>query len=746
MGDGDEFVHGETGRPLSLASRAAPSLRPSGRGKPAESVPEPSGRELLYGRFEVLSLLGEGGFGRVLRCIDHEVNSEVALKQSHRGGADALLGFKREFRALSDVHHKNLVRLGELFEADTGPWAFSMELVPGVQLVDWVRGTDGAAGFDEPRLRAALVQIVHGLQALHGMGLLHRDLKPDNIRVTPEGRVVLLDFGLAGAMGPAGHTSQTGISGTFAYMAPEQTEARHGAPVDLYALGVILYEALTGALPFTGDGLLVLMRKQSEPAPSPRRLCPAVPEDLDRLCLTLLEADPDLRPTAARVLRELGVQPEANPEPQLRSRQGMLALQHFVGREQELRALDTVYEKAHSQGLRVALLEGGSGIGKSELMDAWTLRQQTKQPELLVLEGRCHAAERLRFKMWDDLIDRLCEYLGTLAPARLAAVLPPEPERLAGLFPVLQRLGGISWRATRADADPVAERFSAFRALTELLRRVATLRPLVLCVDDLQWGDEDSLALLQVLGASEDNPKLLLLATMRPLSEMEVGLRDALTRLMAQQPHVERLPVTALSADECAEMTARLMGRPRDDLDVQRVVRETAGHPWFATEMARLAVRRTEGLDPSGLDDALRDRAHRLGEQPRVVLELLAAAGGPVRPALVHPTLALPAEVVTEAVSLLRAHRLVRSVAGGRVACYHDRVREAVLSGLSAEHIQGLNARLATVSRTQGGDPLTIAGYWTPPGSRSGRCPGSRAQWKLPRPPAPSRALRNCTR
>ncbi len=697
--------------PGTSPSRAVWTRSSAPRAKQGEPGRESTPGKLLYGRFEVLAQLGQGSFGRVLHCLDHDAKLEVALKQAHSAGADALLGFKREFRALSDVHHTNLVRLFELFEADAAPCAFSMELVPGLQLLDWVRDAEQTAGFDEQRLRTALVQIVQGLQALHGLGLLHRDLKPDNIRVTPEGRVVLLDFGLC-ALGPGGKPNQWGSAGTVAYMAPEQTERRHGPPVDLYALGVTLYEALTGTLPFSGDGLLILMRKSCELAPSPRALCPEVPEDLDRLCQALLEVDPELRATAAAVLERLGVQSEASAPLQLGSRHSMLVPRHFVGREQELRDLDGLYERARHQGLQVALLEGASGIGKTELMEAWKRRQQSRQPDLLVLEGRCHAAEQLNFKMWDGLIDRLCEYLDTLAPEQLKALLPSQPDRLAGLFPVLQRLEGVTWQASRADADPVAERFSAFRALAELLRRVAAFRPLVLCVDDLQWGDEDSLALLQVLGSSDDNPNLLLLATMRPLPEMEPRLREALTRLMAQQQHFERVPVTALSAGECAEMTARLMDREQDDAAVQRVVRETGGHPWFAAEMARLAEGHEGGLDHRGLDDALRERALRLGEGPRVVLTLLAAAGGPVRPAVVHSALGLSAQAAAEAVSLLRAHRLVRSVSGGRVACYHDRVREAVLTGLSAGDIRGLNVRLAEVSRAHGADPLTIAGYW----------------------------------
>lgn len=665
--------------------------------------------EFLYGRFEVLWQLGQGGFGRVLHCIDHELRAEVALKQLHRRGTEALLGFKREFRVLADVHHPNLVRLGELFEAGAAPWAFSLELVPGFQLLEWVNDPLTKTGADGARLREAFIQIARGLHALHAQGLIHRDLKPDNVRVTPEGRVVLLDFGLAVALGPTGPKSTSDVSGTAAYMAPEQADAQLGPAVDLYSLGVMLYEALTGTVPFTGETMYVLTQKASIPAPAVHAVRALVPQDLDRLCADLLLREPASRPTAAQVLERLGAKPEANDLAALGPR-GLVA-RHFVGRQAELDALDALQEMAHTRGLRVALLEGGSGIGKSELMDTWKRRQRRLQPDLLVLEARCHAAERLRFKMWDGLIDQLREYLDSLSAPRLSALLPPEAGRLAALFPALGGLAGAVPPTPQADADPVAERFASFRTLTELLRRVAAERPLLLCVDDLQWGDEDSLALLQVLGARDESPRLLLLATMRLLSDMEPGLREALTRLMAQQSHFARLILTPLSQAECTEMAAGLMGRQPSDPVVERVVRETAGNPWFTAEMARVAERNEHGAPPTGLDDALRQRASRLGTVAHQVLDLLAAAGGPLRPVLAHEVLSLPAEAVHAALSLLRAHRLVRSVAGGRVACYHDRVREAVLQELSKDQVRQFNAQLAALSARHGGDPLTIAGY-----------------------------------
>src|SRR5688572_7318792 len=179
-------------------------------GRAARPIPE-----LLFGRFEPRALLGEGSSGRVWRVRDRTLGAELALKELIGLGAPALLRFKAEFRSLADVHHPNLVRLHELFEQD-GRWAFSMELVEGTDFGAWVR-PGGAA--DHSRLCAALLSLTAGLSALHGLGYTHRDVKPSNVRVSTEGRVVLLDFGL---ITPEGESSSGPASGTLEYMAPEQ--------------------------------------------------------------------------------------------------------------------------------------------------------------------------------------------------------------------------------------------------------------------------------------------------------------------------------------------------------------------------------------------------------------------------------------------------------------------------------------------------------------------------------------------
>ena len=292
------------------------------------------------GRFEIGKRLGSGAFGVVYEAWDRERAMEVALKQLHHVHPTAIYRFKKEFRSLADVTHPNLVQLYELL-ADGTLWYFTMELVRGVSLHDWVRpgahldtreagsgeitvesrrfiGRDVLAGdrhsthelpLDEGRLRSTFRQLAEGVHALHAAGKLHRDLKSQNVIVTREGRVVLLDFGLVHELSPRSsrETYDADIVGTPLYMAPEQST---GSPLteaaDWYAMGVALYRALTGRFPFDGRALEVLVAKQTRDPLPPCAIAPDVPADLDRLCVELLRRQPRDRPSGREILERLG--------------------------------------------------------------------------------------------------------------------------------------------------------------------------------------------------------------------------------------------------------------------------------------------------------------------------------------------------------------------------------------------------------------------------------------------------------
>ena len=245
--------------------------------------------------FELLAELGRGGMGVVYRARDLRRGQVVALKTMHGVDPAALLLFKHEFRGLAGVTHPNLIALYEMI-SDGAVWFFTMEYVEGMDFLSHLR----PAGQQPPvwdaachaRFHGAFAQLAEGVQYLHDAGKLHRDLKPRNVLVTPAGRVVVLDFGLAAELDRTGvHASKDRhLLGTIPYMSPEQAAGQSLTPAtDWYSVGVMLFEALTGRLPFASAGFQVLHDKQQHDAPAPRDLLATIPGEWNDLCVGLLE-------------------------------------------------------------------------------------------------------------------------------------------------------------------------------------------------------------------------------------------------------------------------------------------------------------------------------------------------------------------------------------------------------------------------------------------------------------------------
>src|SRR6188768_701762 len=252
-------------------------------------------------RFELEAELGQGSMGVVYRARDRESSTLVALKTLTHIEPSALLRFKNEFRALADISHPHVVQLYEMV-SEGDHWFFTMELLDGVDFMRWVRRGPTC---DSERLRSALQQLASGVLAIHAAGKLHRDIKPSNVQITSEGRVVLLDFGVVGdlVLGGEKPPSDDPILGTPAYMAPEQAR---GLPAEMasdwYAVGVMMYEALTGRRPFDGRPRDLLFGKPGSHPVRPSALAEGVPAELESLCLSLLQHDPKLRPHGAEIL------------------------------------------------------------------------------------------------------------------------------------------------------------------------------------------------------------------------------------------------------------------------------------------------------------------------------------------------------------------------------------------------------------------------------------------------------------
>ena len=719
---------GDTALALALSPDGSPTGEPSdgGAARTAALAPPLTGE---FGPYSVLRQVGVGGMGVVYEAIDNRNGARVAIKSLLRMGASELHRFKYEFRSMAGVGHPNLVTLYEL--VSHGPtWCITMEFVEGVDVCTALR----MRGRDPARVRGLVRQLALAIQALHAHNLLHRDLKPSNVIVTPGDRVVVLDFGLVAEISRSSFAQTPVHAGTPLYMAPEQCAAQLAtAASDWYALGVLLYEALTGNLPYTGTAAQIFLAKQFDDAPHP-----VIPDDpsLAALISALLRRDPAERASGAHVLAwcdRVATPTGERDAPQRRSGPVRKAMSGpvsrktagLVGRTNERNALEHAFAEAAGGRPTSAYLRGVSGAGKTTLGQRF-LADLSERGEAVVLTGRCYEHESVPFKAFDSLIDALTDHLLTQPPEELAPLLGAHMGELARLFPVLERIPLMkeaarvyAARLAAAPQAPGAEHESrrrAFAALKRLLYALALRRPLVLAIDDLHWTDVDSVRLLDELLAPPETPPLLLLAAYRsdwPGSRAALQELEGIQRRVVPDQSVVHIDVGLLASAD-AEALARTLLHAAN-LPVQpwaaSLAAESQGNAFLiAVAVQHLsrepgtltATRRSEAVS---LDGMLAARLTRLDPGARALLELIAVAGQPVPAELLAAAEGRPANLNTW-LGELHAERLIFIGQRGRersVECSHDRLREVVVR-CAGDRVPSLHRRLADTAVALGRD------------------------------------------
>ena len=693
-------------------------------------------------RFSFRRRLGQGTFGVVFEAFDSERRMPVALKLLHEPRAAALYLFKQEFRVLADLVHPNLVNPFDLLSHGS-QWFFTMELVLGVDFFTRLRGgpnaepplaqpkamgtpEDGEEFTASPSLSSLycappsfepfvplLAQLAAGLVALHQAGLLHRDIKPGNVLVTPKDHVKILDFGLAtlAVPGIGEHASAEPVVGSPAYMAPELLDGRPGTTAcDWYAVGVMLYQGLTGQMPYTGTPLqMAKFKREFDPCP-PSLLVPGIPEDLEQLCMALLHRDPHLRPSGREVLRRLG-QTVADQGPGAEELlQGLSPSP--MGRAREMSLLLQAFDRVREGTPRIVQMRGASGLGKTFMLRRFLRELHQLDPRALLLTGRCYEQETVPFKALDSLVDALSQHLRRLPAAELGPLLPPHSGALARLFPVLQQVSLLSGKPEEAP-EPMELRRRALSALRELLAGLVKKQPVVLVIDDLQWGDLDSATLLAELMAPPQAPPLMLVLC----STLESGEPSPfLAALGAMPPFATQtlaIDLKELPESEARSLALALLGPDFAEATSasERIARESGGNPFFIGEMARQMRAGSLGAE-SNLDAYLQSRIGDLPEPAQRILQILAVAACP----LPYEPLRIAAQVQEEAshaIATLRAAHLVRPLSGpGRrtLELYHSRIRETLVRGMEPDRRQAIHLALAlALEASADSDPETLA-------------------------------------
>ncbi|RXH58270.1 serine/threonine protein kinase [Granulicella sibirica] len=574
-------------------------------------------------------------------------------------------------------------------------------------------------------------QLAIGVQALHAQRKLHRDLKPGNVMVRGDGTVVILDFGLASTRaakpetrlkpdragnqvrqpGSSSSSSDHGISGTIPYMSPEQAA---GAPLteasDWYAVGVMLFEALTGGLPFQGEPIRILRAKQLTEAPEVTSIVSGVPPSLSAVCMGLLQRDSSRRPEGREILQALG----ATTGPAQAQAIGIDDEPEFVGREQYMQALRAGFDSSR-MAPTVVHLHGRSGSGKSTLTENFLERLAAEQP-VLVFRGRCYEQESVPYKSVDGIADEIALWLAGADAKDQEALSPIECLPLTKVFPVFRRVRYIAECADRSEGSLALTelRRDAFQALGDLFERLDRRHPLVLWIDDLQWGDVDGVEMLSV-ALARPGLRVLLLVTYRdeyaatsPSLKALAGLERRAAALTLRD-----IPVEPLSAEESMELVGAMLRERENEASVeemQEIIRQADGNPYFLKELAhhirtgRTLPQSGGSSGTSGLDEILWSRIVALPQAELDLLETIAVSGQPIRLRYAHEASGLedlPLSILTS----LRMHHLVRSSGLSlldEVETYHDRIRETVLAHLTHVLRRDRHASLAVTLEASG--------------------------------------------
>lgn len=682
-------------------------------------------------RFEPKATLGRGAFGTVFEIYDTERAVVLAGKVLHRDHPVALARFKHEFRAFADLHHPNLVRLYELHAHD-GQWFFTMERLRGRDPLTWLNASttpaatldadtspgpqsdavetgpasSGHGAQDLDAARRLFAQIARGLRALHESGLLHRDLKPSNILVDDSGDAKLLDFGLS----RPNSESDAAVVGTRGYIAPELMRGAAATPAsDWFAVGVMLHEALAGCRPSTdADGSL----KDSLPEPTAAGLV--------TLCQALLSDAPEDRPTGAEVAKVLGAQkgPEATwsgePSP------------NFVGREDEQSQLHRAVAMSRVHSV-VSLVVGPSGCGKSALARA-VCADVTAQGGV-VLRGRCFQQERLPLRALDSIVDALARQLGDdrFETPDVRRAMEAHAGALGRVFPVLRLVQCIADTDENFPLEPMEVRRQAFEGLEGILLALARTQPVVICIDDLQWGDTESATQLGELLARNAFPGILLLGTARSDERDDSDFFHVWDRILprlANDGRFVELELPPLAASDCEAMAAALLGSGEADVDVAKLVREANGSPFFLEELIRQAQRSQPSTLGSvgSIREAVSARIETLSVEERRVFELVSVAGAPVGTAPLLRASGLGPAAWT-ALDTLRAAHLVRTrerTGALHVEAYHDRTRVASLELMEPASRRRMHCDLAeALAADDMPDDARVARHWVEGGEPS---------------------------
>jgi predicted ATPase len=721
----------------------------------------------IIGPYRILEPLARGGMGVVYRA-EHLVTGEPAALKTVRVPHERMLaGIRREILALARIRHPGIIRIVAEGLHEGLPW-YAMELLEGRSLRKLApnmseevptlavapqpaargkrharekarRGSSrrrpAAAGGRLAEVLSVVRRLCAPLAFLHGEGMVHRDLKPDNVLVRPDGRPVLVDFGLT--LQFWGRTSRedlelmSGFAGTAAYMSPEQGRGELvDARADLYALGCILYELLTGRKPFLGESDEIVLSKHLEAAPIPvSELVDGVSPELDLLVLRLLAKDPPERPghagVVAQALGRLGADEapdDAAPRPR-----AYLYRPGLAGRQDAMLEMDRHVERLCSGRGGIVLVAGESGVGKTRLTLEAARRGERRR--LMVLTGGCVPPEAIEsshsagaagsLQALRRPLQALADYCREHGPEETQRLLGRHAPVLALYEPAFAALAGAGAERVPGGLPPDVARRRLFGILAETFTRLAARSPVLLVLDDLQWADDLTLGFLRHVLQTADFETLPLLGVGTCRTE---DMSAELIELLGL-PAVRRVDLGRLDERGVGAMVGDMLAITSPPPDFVRfLTRQSEGNPFFVAEYLRTAV--TEGLLfrnaagrwqvtdevlsaresayetlplPVSIRELIRRRLDSLAPKGWHLIEVASVLGRDIDEELLAEIAGvdLAGTLEEQLGELVRRQLLEADSASGRLRFAHDRIRDVAYENIEPERRRELHRQAA---------------------------------------------------
>src|SRR5262245_60678836 len=658
--------------------------------------------------------------GAVYRAYDTTLKRPLAIKLLRESGAgDQLL---REAQSASALSHSAICTVYEV-GADRGSTFIAMEYVDGESLASKV--AHGPLEIADVLQHG--IEVADALAHAHERGVIHRDLKAANVIVTKSGRVKVVDFGLARRLDLEMADAMTleslsgpGITaGTPYAMAPEQVKSGTiDHRTDIWALGVLLYEMVSGRQPFSGATMPELMAAILRDPPAPLQLGPGA-APIVTVIETCLQKSPEKRFQHAEGIR---VALQAISSRSTTTKPGLRAVTAstmtrppllertareigFVGRDRERGLLSEVWAHAKEEHRQLCLLAGEPGIGKTRL--SLEFARQCADENAIVLVGRCDEEALVPYQ---PFVEALGWYARTAPEVALRAAIPANGGGdLAAFAPeFLARLPDLP---EPTPMNAAGQRYRLFESVSGLLTAMSSMAPVLVLVDDLHWADKPTLSLLRHVVRGSEPAALLLIGTYR---ESEVVAGHPLGELLAdlrREPAVTRVVLAGLEPGEAGTLIEALSAAKVPSRLAQQILESTGGNPFFVTEMARHLNETGSGSGlPEGIRDVILRRVSRLSEACVRALTLAAVVGREFDLDLLEGFADIPENDLLDAIDEARRAQLIDETVGkpGRYSFHHALIRNALYESMASTRRVRIHRRVAEALEKLSGDRKSV--------------------------------------